>query len=58
MLRRQRPSDPSSPSVPENIWEMKLPEMVLLIACIIMASNTLCPVLFISQAKTTGSAVT
>ena len=34
VLRRQQPC------TAENIWEMKLPEMVVLIACVVMASNT------------------
>ena len=44
-------------SAPENIWEAKLPPIVLLMACIIMASNTLPRVLLNSQAKVTVHAI-
>src|SRR5918994_735709 len=44
-------------STPENIWETKLPPIVLLMACIIMASNTLPWVLLYGQVKTTVHAM-
>jgi hypothetical protein len=45
-------------SAPENIGEKKLPEMVLFIACIIIAINTLPSALLNTQANTTDTAIT
>ena len=49
--------DSLTESAPENIGPKKLPEMVLFIACITMAINTLPLALLNTQAKTTDAAI-